>query len=120
LLQSSENYWAKSVETFPQVSRLDLILFDIKGIVHKEFIMAVKKVNSASTMKFYGYCMKMFEDFALNFGNKRTDCCITTMNCLRLPFSPENFLTINNDCCSPPTVFFSVAPIEDKTERPPF
>jgi hypothetical protein len=39
---------------------------------------------------FYGNCVKMCEDFALNFGDKRTDCCIITTHCLILPFSPGN------------------------------
>jgi hypothetical protein len=34
----------------------------------------------------------MYEDFALNFGDKRTGCCITTTHRLTLSFSPGNFL----------------------------
>jgi hypothetical protein len=32
----------------------------------------------------------MCEDFAPNFGGKRTDCCITTVHRLAFRFSPEN------------------------------
>jgi hypothetical protein len=62
--------------------------------------------------------MKICEDFPSNFGDKRTGCCITTKHLLTIPFSPENFdkkITI-----VPHTPYFSVSPIEDKTERPPF
>jgi hypothetical protein len=42
-------------------------------------------------------------NFALNFGDKRTGCCITTMHQLQLPFSPVNFNQKQQDCHSPPT-----------------
>jgi hypothetical protein len=45
---------------------------------------------------FMANCMKMWEDFAPNFGNKRTGCCITITHCLTLPFSPRNFWPRNN------------------------
>jgi hypothetical protein len=32
----------------------------------------------------------------------------------------KEFLTKNNMTVVPPTLFFSISPIEDKTERPPF
>jgi hypothetical protein len=44
------------------------------------------------TVTSYGDCMKMWEDFAPNFGNKRTGSCITITCHLTLPFSPDNFL----------------------------
>jgi hypothetical protein len=64
--------------------------FDIKRIALKEFILAGQTVNSAY------YCEVLWwlhEDFAPNFGDKRTGCCITTMHQLTLPFSPGNFWT---------------------------
>jgi hypothetical protein len=52
----------------------------------------------------------MCQDFAPNFGNKRTGCCIMTMHHLTLPFLPENFVyQKQHECC---------CPIEEKTERP--
>jgi hypothetical protein len=48
--------------------------------------------------------MKMCKDFAPNFGDKRTGCCITT-HCLTLPFSPGNFFyQKQHDCRPPPTL----------------
>jgi hypothetical protein len=44
-----------------------------------------------TTVIFYGDCVKMCEEFAPNFGNKRTGCCITITHFLTLPCSPENF-----------------------------
>jgi hypothetical protein len=52
-----------------------IIFFDIKGIIQKEFVLAVK----------------MCEDFAPNFGDKAAGHCITTTHRLTLPFSPGNF-----------------------------
>jgi hypothetical protein len=68
-----------------------IIFFHIKGTVYEEFILAGQAVNSHTTAKFYGDCMKMCEDFAPNFDDKRTDCCITTKHRLKPPFSPVNF-----------------------------
>jgi hypothetical protein len=38
----------------------------------------------------------MCEDFAPNFSDKRTSCCITTTHRLTLPFSQGNFFTKDN------------------------
>jgi hypothetical protein len=40
--------------------------------------------------------MKMCEDFASNFLDKRTSCCITTAHHQTLPFFTKEFLTKNN------------------------
>jgi hypothetical protein len=64
-----------------------IILFNIKGIVHKEFVLAGQIVNSAH----YCDCVKMAEDLAPNFGDRRTGCRITTISRLTLAFSPGNF-----------------------------
>jgi hypothetical protein len=69
-----------------------IIFLDINWIVHKEFVMADQKANSAYyTETVYGDCVKMCEDFAPNFSDKRAGCCITTMHRHTLPFSPGNF-----------------------------
>jgi hypothetical protein len=66
-----------------------IISFDIKQIVLKEFVLAGQTVNSAYYCDIYGDWMKMYENFAPNFGDKRTGCCITTHR-LTLPFSSGN------------------------------
>jgi hypothetical protein len=48
-----------------------------------------------------------------------TGCCIMTMHHLT-PFSPGNFFTKNNMIVVLHPPYFSVSPIEDKTERAPF
>jgi hypothetical protein len=50
-----------------------IIFFHIKGNVHKEFVQGGQTVNLAITVKFYGDCIKLCEDFMPNFGKKRTD-----------------------------------------------
>jgi hypothetical protein len=54
-----------------RVRSMLIICFDIKGIVHKEFILWTIQSISRTTVMFYGDCMKMCEDFALNFGDKK-------------------------------------------------
>jgi hypothetical protein len=44
--------------------------FDSKRIVHKEFLLVGRTVNSAYSCD--GDCVKMCEDFAPNFSDKRT------------------------------------------------
>jgi hypothetical protein len=53
-----------------------IIFFDIKGIVHKELVLAGQTVNPAHY-----------------FGDKRNGCCIKTTHHLTLPFSLGNFFT---------------------------
>jgi hypothetical protein len=65
--------------------------FDIKGIVQKEFVLAVKQSIPHTTVTFYGDCVKIRGDFVPNFGDERTGCCMTTTRRLTLSFSPENF-----------------------------
>jgi hypothetical protein len=67
-----------------------IIFFDIKGTVHKEFVLADQTVNPHTTVT-YSDCLKMSEDFAPNFGDKRTGCCFKTTRRLTLPFSPVSF-----------------------------
>jgi hypothetical protein len=63
----------------------------------------------------------MCEDFAANFGDKRTGCCITTTH--RLTHSSllgEMFYQKQQDSRPLPTLLFFVSAIEVKTERQPF
>jgi hypothetical protein len=47
---------------------------------------------------FYGDCSK---DFAQNFGDRRTGCCIMTAHHLTLPFSAGNFFYQKPNDCHP-------------------
>jgi hypothetical protein len=62
----------------------------------------------------------MCEDFAPNFGDRRTACCITAAHNLKLPFSRGYFCQKNNMTVVTHPSYFSVSPIEDETERPQF
>jgi hypothetical protein len=74
------------------IKSMVIIFFDSKGIGHKEFILASHAINPHTTVTFYGGCMKMRKDFAQDFSDKRTGCCVTIAHHLSLPFSPRNFL----------------------------
>jgi hypothetical protein len=69
-----------------KVKSMLIIFFDIKGIVHKEFVLIGQTVPH-TIVRFYGDCMKMCEDFTPNFSVKTTGCCFMTTHCLTLPFS---------------------------------
>jgi hypothetical protein len=71
-----------------KVKSMLVISIDIKGTIHKEFVLASQTVKPAY------YCdvlwrLKMCEDFVPNFGGKRTDCCITTTHRLTSFFTKE-------------------------------
>jgi hypothetical protein len=74
-----------------KVKGIFIIFFDIKGSVHKEFILAGQIVNSEYYCGVLCDCMKKCEDFAPNFDNKRTgnDNGIT-MHHLTFNFLPGN------------------------------
>jgi hypothetical protein len=57
---------------------------------------------------FYDDCVRMCEDFAPNFGNKRTNYCITTVHHLTLPFHQGIFYQKQHHCPSPPILRLSV------------
>jgi hypothetical protein len=70
----------KKIRQMKNKARIMLVnFFDIKGSVHKEFILAGQTVNSAY------YCNILWQLHEL--GDKRTGCCITTTHRLTLPFS---------------------------------
>jgi hypothetical protein len=72
-----------------------------------------------TTVMFYGYCVKIYEDFFANSGIKGTGCCIITMHHLTLPFSPGSFWPKQHDCHPTCILLFPFSLIEDKTESPP-
>jgi hypothetical protein len=82
----------KEIQVKSKVKSMLSILFDVKGIVCKELSWQAKHLISNTAVMFYCVCIEMCKDFTLNFGNKRTGCCITTMHHFTLPFSPGNFL----------------------------
>jgi hypothetical protein len=45
-------------------------LFNLKGIIHEEFIIADKTVNLPTTVTIYGECVKICQHITLNFGDE--------------------------------------------------
>jgi hypothetical protein len=66
-----------------------------RGIITKNLSWQANQSILHTTVTFYGDCAKIFEDFALNFGGKRTDCCIMTMQSHISSYTTE-FVTKSN------------------------
>jgi hypothetical protein len=75
-----------------QAKSILIIFFGINGFFKKNSPGQAKQSFPRTTVTLYGDCVKMCEDFAPNFGNKGTGCCIMTTHRLTLPFPPGNFL----------------------------
>jgi hypothetical protein len=69
-----------------------------------------KQSTPHTVVKYYGDCMKMREDFAMGFGDKRSGFHITTTHRPTRPFSPGNFLNKNNMTVVPRAPYFSLFP----------
>jgi hypothetical protein len=87
-----------------------IIFFDIKGIVHKEFVLAGQTVNSAYNCDVFGDCVKMCKDFTPDYGDKITGCCVTTAHRLTIPLLPENFFYQKQMTVVPHSPYFSLFP----------
>jgi hypothetical protein len=85
-----------------------------RGLYTNNSAWQAKQSTLHITETFYGDCMKICEDFAPNFGNKRTSCSIMTMHHFTLPFSPRNFLPEITWLSSPPTYFFLILRLKIK------
>jgi hypothetical protein len=68
------------------------LLLDFKRIIRNHLLWQAKQSILLTTVRFSVNCVKMWELFALFFGDKRTGCCITTIQHLTLPSSLGNFL----------------------------
>jgi hypothetical protein len=98
-----------------KVKSIIIIFLDIKGIVHKEFILAGQKSIPHIIVIFYGHCMKVCGTSPWNL--TRTGCCITATHRLTFPFSPGNLLPKITRLSSKNPSYFPASMIEDKTER---
>jgi hypothetical protein len=62
-----------------------------RGLFTKNSSWQAKKYIPHTTVRFYGDCVKMCIDFAPNFGDWKTDCCVTTTHNLTPSLSCRNF-----------------------------
>jgi hypothetical protein len=63
-----------------------------------------------TTVTFYDNCVKMFEDFATNFDDKRSGCCITTTHSLTISFLRRDRFSKSNVTVLPHPRYFSLFP----------
>jgi hypothetical protein len=80
-----------------------IIFFDCSHTKKKSSWQAKQSIPQNTTVTFHDDRVKTREDFAPNFDDKRTGCCITTTHRLTLSFSSENFLPKPTWLLSPPT-----------------
>jgi hypothetical protein len=87
--------------TLTETKKCEIV--DMKGIVHKEFILAGQIVLHVA-VTLYGNCVPMCEDFIPTSGDKRTGYSIMTVHHLTLPFHQGICHQMQHDCHPPPTV----------------
>jgi hypothetical protein len=95
-----------------KVKNMLLSFFDIKEMFTENSSWQAKRSIPHTTVTFYSDCLKMCEDFTPNFGDKRTGCCILTMHCLTLSFSPGNFWPKIVWLSPPPTPLIWIGPLQ--------
>jgi hypothetical protein len=84
-----------------------------RGLFSKNSSWQAKHSILHTTVTFYCDCVKMCEDFPINFGDKRTDCCITATHYLTSLFTRES-LTKNHRTVNPtPTLLFCFSDCRD-------
>jgi hypothetical protein len=93
-----------------KVKSMLIVLFDIKGMVHKEFVLAGQTFNSAHYCDVIQRLCENVRTFRPEFWRQNTACCITTTHRLRFPFSPGFFYQKQNDCFPQPP-YFSLFPL---------
>jgi len=72
------------------VRSIIITLFDVKGIVHKEFVPTSQNVNSGFYCDFCGDCVKTREDVAPDFGENRPGCFTMKISVLTQQFMAKN------------------------------
>jgi hypothetical protein len=80
-----------------------IIFFDIKGIVHKEFVLTGQTVNSAYYCDILWWLHENVQILNPNFGDKITGCCIMTTQHLTFNFPSRYFFLPKATRLSSPT-----------------
>jgi hypothetical protein len=112
ILPMEKSKLTKTAKGARQVESMLIIFSDTKGIAYRGFVLADLTSIPHTTMRFYGDCVQIWEDFATNFG-------ITTTHRLTLPFSPGVSDLRQCDCRSPSALLFCF-PDWRQNEKPPF
>jgi hypothetical protein len=73
-----------------------IIFFGMKGIVHKYLSYQAKQSILHTAVMFYGDCMKLCEDIALNFCDKKNWLLHHNNKLSHTSFFTREFLTKNN------------------------
>jgi hypothetical protein len=102
-----------------KVKSMLIIFFDIKGIVRKKFVLAGQTVN----FTYYCNVLRLLREnvriFRPELWRQKLVVASRQRTVSDFPFHQAIFDKKKIDCL-PPILLFSVSPIEDKTERPPF
>jgi hypothetical protein len=103
-----------------KVRSMLIIFFDFKGILQKEFVLVGQTVNSA-------YYCDVLRRLRENVAKTVPELWLQKNSLLQhdnasshISFLTRTFLIKKQHGCCPHPTYFSVSPIEDKAERPPF
>jgi hypothetical protein len=105
LWQSSNSLKPKKSRQVSSKIKSIIIILTSSGLLKKKNSSSqAKQIIPHTTVTYCGHYVKICEDFAPKFGDKRTGCCITTL-CPTFTFLPRNFLP-KHDCPSPLALLF--------------
>jgi hypothetical protein len=93
--------------------------FMSRGLFSNNSFWHAKQSISHTTVTFYGDYVKICEDFAPNFGDKKLAVASRQRTDSHFLFHQGYSDEKQNDC-RPPSTLLSVSQIENKTERLPF
>jgi hypothetical protein len=71
-----------------EIKILQIVFFDIRGIVHKEFVLAGQTANSAYYCDVLRRLNENVRRLRPELWRQKRSCCITTTRRLTLPFPP--------------------------------
>jgi hypothetical protein len=98
-----------------------LIIFsDIKVVVHEEFVLAGQIVNVAYYCDVLGRLRENVRRLRLKLWRQENWLLHHDIAPPHTSFFTREFCTESNMTAVPHPSYFSVSPIEDETERPPF